>query len=84
MFQQSEKPGTAKKGKQMTTKYATQGNGTAIHIAVEVTREDGAVYNTATKCDAWGSLGGQYVRKGRVRLVQAEAATCKRCLKASN
>jgi hypothetical protein len=68
----------------MNTKFATQGNGTAIHIAVEITNASGEVYNVATKCDAWGSCGGQYVRKGRVRFVEAEAATCKRCLKASN
>jgi hypothetical protein len=56
-----------------TTQYATKGNGAAIHIA--------HVYpggNVATLCDKWGATGA---RSSRVRLIHADAATCKSCLR---
>jgi len=54
--------------------YATKGEGKAIHISRIVGGD------LATLCDSWGSDGGMYFRKGRVRPIYAEAATCKKCI----
>lgn len=51
--------------------YVKQGNGTAVHIAyVYDGRMEGRI---ATLCDRW-------VHNHRIRKVEADAATCKRCL----
>ena len=61
------------------TPYVTRGNGAAIHIA-----SVNGLMEIVTLCDRWATgnaLGGR--SKGRVRAaLNAEAATCKRCLKA--
>ena len=60
----------------MTT-YATKGQGTAIHIAIEING------TTATACDRWaveGNLLGTR-RKGAVRRIDAAAPTCKSCIR---
>lgn len=62
----------------MNEKYATRGQGKAIHITTEVA---GAL---VTLCDRWATanaLGGR--QKGRVRPIYAAAATCKSCQRAA-
>lgn len=58
------------------TRYVVKGNGTAIHIAHEQRKEDGTVWLLATRCDGWGACAGR-----RIRYVEADAATCKSCLR---
>ena len=60
------------------TPYVTRGNGAAIHIA-----SINGLWALVTLCDGWSTgnaLGGR--NKGKVRAASnAEAATCKRCIK---
>jgi len=64
----------------MNAKFLTKGNGTAIHIAYYEKNFD---LTGATYCDKFGgssyNMGGN--RKGRVNVIEAEAPTCKRCIK---
>ena len=53
--------------------FVTKGGGSAIHIA--------HVYpggNLSTKCDKWGSSGAY---SSRIKPSQAEAPTCKSCIR---
>jgi hypothetical protein len=67
-----------REGSQMNAGFATRGNGTAIHITSEC---NGSV---VALCDKWASAAlCSTRRKGSVCPIQAEAATCKSCLKIS-
>ncbi len=61
----------------MTTIYAMRGNGKAIHYG-----QTSIAQGLVTWCDRWAESALVSARgKGRVRIVEAEAATCKTCLK---
>lgn len=55
----------------------TKGNGSAVHIAVASTWAAGGV---VPKCDTWGGSGGGG-RVSRIRPSNAEAPTCKSCIR---
>ena len=57
-------------------KYVKRGSGSAIHIAKEYPGKDGGVSLTAALCDGWGASAGR-----RVTYVQADAPTCKTCIR---
>jgi hypothetical protein len=59
-------------------KFVKRGNGAAIHIAKDYHDADGAVSWTAALCDGWGASANR-----RVTPVNAEAPTCKTCIRNS-
>jgi hypothetical protein len=59
-----------------TSSYVLRGNGAAIHVAKRYYREDGTMWLLAALCDGWGATASR-----RVRGVEADAATCKSCIR---